>query len=104
LYKSRVRSSSKGRQSQKCKNRVGSVKNLPLTNHKARNIRFTQKPLDIMKKSWSPGVGWGHDGENHFYMKTSFLQNQQANFNQTSSGKRYLKLYKSRAKSSSKGR
>jgi hypothetical protein len=33
LFKYRARSSSKGRQSQKCKNGVGSFKNLLLQNH-----------------------------------------------------------------------
>jgi hypothetical protein len=42
LYKSRAtRSSSKGRQSQKCKNMVGSFKNILLKNHKARKAERT---------------------------------------------------------------
>jgi hypothetical protein len=50
---------------------VGSFKNL-LKNHKARKAQiYTKASLfssdSSLYKSWSPGVGWGHNGENHFY-------------------------------------
>jgi hypothetical protein len=57
-----------------------------------------------------PGVGRGHNRENHIYIclyrKKNLLLNQQANFNQTwyksSLGKGNSKLYKLRARSFSK--
>jgi hypothetical protein len=51
---------------------VGSFKNL-LRNHRTRNAEIYMKAfLDSTKasllKSWLPGVGWGHNRVNYFYM------------------------------------
>jgi hypothetical protein len=56
----------------KCKNKVESHKKLLLKNHK---LRFTQKPPYIVQiqlnlyKSWSLGVGWGHNGDAFIFFK-----------------------------------
>ena len=99
------------------KNRVGSFKNLLLQNHWARRAHIYMKAFwynvdSSLYKPWSPGVGRGHNRENYIYIclywTNLLLQNQQANFNQTwhksSLGKGNSKLYKSRARSFSKGR
>jgi hypothetical protein len=100
------------------KNGVGSFKNLLLTNHCARRAHIYMKAFwynvdSILFKPWSPGVGRGHNRENHIYMclywkKNLLLQNQLANFNQTwyksFLNKGYSKLFKLRARSFSKGR
>jgi hypothetical protein len=95
---------------------VGSSKNL-LTNHKARRAQIYTKAFlntanSSLYKSWSPGLEGATMGKHNFTCvycgeKKSFLQNQQANFNQTwykfFLGKSDLRFYKSKVRSSSKG-
>jgi hypothetical protein len=47
-------------------------------------------------KSWSPGVGWGHNKENHFYWKKSSpgpVDQFQSKLVQIIPGRRELKLF-----------
>jgi hypothetical protein len=96
---------------------VGSFKDLLLKNQRTRRAHIYMKDFwctvdSVSLKSWSPGEGRSTIRKTIFiyvYIEKNFLlQNQNANFNQTwyklSLGKGNSKLFKLRARCSSKGR
>jgi hypothetical protein len=99
----------------KCKNVVRSLKIFLLENHRAKIAQIYKKTSwrsadSSLYKLWSSGVEMGHNRGNNFtwvYWKESFKMKHLTNFNQTwykpFLHERNSSIFKSRAKSSSKG-
>jgi hypothetical protein len=68
LFKRRARFFSKGRLSQKCKNRVRSFKNLLLKKHWARRAHIYMKAFWYNVDLSLIGVGRGHNRVKHIYI------------------------------------